>query len=90
MFHRYITKYTSQYWAENFVSDLKNDSSDVFAEQFESITGATNEVSKPLTPQTVEEIKARYHTSGRRLIVLGLLGCIMTYEAFEPEPEPEL
>ena len=81
--HQYITKYTSQYWAENFVSDLRSDSSEVFAEQFESITGATNEVSKPLTPATVEEIQAKYHSAGRRLIVLGLLGNLMTYEAFE-------
>jgi len=81
--HQYITKYTSQYWAENFVSDLRHGALQSDLPQFESVASASAVLSKSLQDPEKSRVLGEYQSSETRLIILGLLGTLMSYEEFE-------
>ena len=74
----YVSKFTIQNWAENFVTELQTQ------EQEHEILTLNNPTPLPL-PAVIET----YKNSQRRLIILGLLGTLIEFEAFKNmEPLP--
>jgi len=68
----YVSKYTIQNWAENFVTELQTQEQD---HELLSLN-----VPTPLPTASVIEA---YKSAGRRLIILGLLDTLIDFEAFK-------
>ena len=68
----YVSKFTIQQWADNFVTELQTQEQD-----HELLT-----LAQPTSlPQ--KDMCESYRTSGRRLIILGLLGTLIGFDGFK-------
>ena len=69
----YVMRFNAQHWADDFVTDLLTQEQD------------HEELRKPLaepTPLPTSAMLDAYKSSSKRLIVLGVLGTLIDYEAF--------
>ena len=72
----YVSKFTIQHWAENFVAELQTQ------EQEHELLTLAHPSALPL-----KDVCDSYRTAGKRLIILGLLGTLLNFSAFK-EMEP--
>ena len=70
----YVSKFTIQHWAENFVLELQEQ------EQEHELLTLAHPTALPLLEK--DGVVDTYRTASKRLIILGLLGTLIAFDAF--------